>query len=64
LIAELLRQGVSDEDAAKIAGRNVLRVWAEADEVAKRLQKTMKPLEDDVENGWASEEEVRMFGGL
>lgn len=52
LIAELLRQGVSDENAAKIAGRNVLRVWAEADKVAKELQKTMKPLEDDVGNSW------------
>ncbi|KAF2832129.1 hypothetical protein CC86DRAFT_442506 [Ophiobolus disseminans] len=56
LIAELLRQGVSDEDAAKIAGGNVLRVWAEADRVAEELQKTMRPLEDDLENGWAVEE--------
>jgi len=56
LIAELLRQGISDEDAAKIAGRNVLRVWAEADRVAKDLQKKMKPLEDDLENSWAAEE--------
>jgi membrane dipeptidase len=53
LIAELLRQGISDEDAAKIAGRNLLRVWKEADEVAKELQKTMLPLEDDVQNQWA-----------
>ncbi|KAH4219581.1 dipeptidase [Parastagonospora nodorum] len=52
LIAELLRQGVSDEDAAKVAGRNVLRVWAEADKVAEELQKTMKPLEDDVQSKW------------
>ena len=49
LIAELLRQGVSDEDAAKIAGRNLLRVWSEADEVASKLQKTMLPLEDDLD---------------
>lgn len=48
LIAELLRQGISDEDAAKIAGRNVLRVWKEADKVAKELQKHTLPLEDDV----------------
>jgi membrane dipeptidase len=53
LIAELLRQGVSDEDAGKIAGRNLLRVWTEADRVAKELQKTMSPLEDDVKNEWA-----------
>lgn len=49
LIAELLRQGVSDEDAAKIAGRNLLRVWAEVDKVAAELQKTTLPLEDDLE---------------
>lgn len=49
LIAELLRQGVSDKDAAKIAGGNILRVWAEADRVAKELQKTMLPLEDELQ---------------
>ena len=53
LIAELLRQNVSDEDAAKIAGLNLLRVWQEADKVAKKLQKTTLPLEDDVQNKWA-----------
>jgi membrane dipeptidase len=52
LIAELLRQGVSDKDAAKIAGGNVLRVWKEADAVAKELQKHMKPLEDEIQNPW------------
>ena len=52
LIAELLRQGVSDEDVAKIAGRNLLRVWSEADKVANELQKYMLPLEDDVLNRW------------
>ncbi|KAF2034682.1 hypothetical protein EK21DRAFT_85255 [Setomelanomma holmii] len=55
LIAELLRQDISDDDAAKIAGRNILRVWQEADEVAKKLQKTMLPLEDEVENSWEHE---------
>ncbi len=50
LIAELLRQGISDEDAAKIAGRNILRVWKEVDRVAERLQKTMLPLEDDLKD--------------
>lgn len=55
LVAELLRQGVSEGDVAGIVGRNILRVWREADEVAKRLQETMVPLEDEV-GGWAGEE--------
>lgn len=52
LVAELLRQGVSDEDAGKIVGRNLLRVWKEADEVAAKLQTHMLPLEDDLQNPW------------
>ena len=52
LIAELLREGISDEDVAKIAGGNLLRVWKEADEVAKELQKHMLPLEDEVKDAW------------
>jgi membrane dipeptidase len=54
LVAELLHQGVSDEDAGKIVGRNLLRVWKEADEVAAKLQKHTLPLEDDVENKWGA----------
>ncbi|KAF1836612.1 hypothetical protein BDW02DRAFT_596278 [Decorospora gaudefroyi] len=52
LVAELLMQGISDEDVAKIVGRNLLRVWAEADRVSGELQKSMLPLEDDVQNKW------------
>ena len=52
LIAELLRQNVSDGDAAKIAGLNVLRVWKEADKVSRELQKTTLPLEDDIQRQW------------
>jgi membrane dipeptidase len=52
LVAELLREGVSDGDVAKVVGRNLLRVWKEADEVAQRLQKDMEPLEDEVKTGW------------
>ena len=48
LVAELLRRGVSDEDAAKIVGQNLLRVWKEADAVAARLQRETLPLEDDL----------------
>jgi membrane dipeptidase len=50
LVAELLRRGVSDGDAGKVVGGNVLRVWGAVDEVAKRLQKEGAPvLEDDLE---------------
>lgn len=52
LVAELLRHGISDEDVAKVVGRNILRVWKEADEVAAKLQATIDPLEDDVQNHW------------
>lgn len=46
LINLLLKKGVSPTDCAKIAGRNLLRVWHEADAVSTRLQKEMEPLED------------------
>ena len=48
LVQELLRQGVSDADAAKVVGRNLLRVWKEVDKIAEELQKSMKPAEDDL----------------
>ena len=51
LVTALLKEGVSDEDAAKVVGRNLLRVWQEVDEVAAR-QKEMLPVEDDVGNFW------------
>ena len=53
LVAELLREGVSDGDVAKVVGRNLLRVWKEADEVAAKLQATTEPLEEDPNNSWA-----------
>ena len=46
LINALLEKGVSEEDAGKVAGRNVLRVWHEVDKVAARLQKEIDPVED------------------
>lgn len=49
LVAALLLQGVSDDDAAKVVGGNILRVWAEVDSVALALQaKGTPPLEDDL----------------
>ncbi|KAK4615603.1 Dipeptidase aclJ [Fulvia fulva] len=46
LVDLLLKKGVSEQDAAKVVGRNVLRVWHEVDKVAARLQKEVDPLED------------------
>ncbi|HKR08960.1 MAG TPA: dipeptidase [Gemmatimonadaceae bacterium] len=40
LFAELLRRGWSDADLRKLAGENLLRVFAQAETVARRLQKT------------------------
>lgn len=48
LVAALLKAGVSDHDVAKVIGRNLLRVWHEADRVAAELQKTTLPLEDEI----------------
>jgi membrane dipeptidase len=39
LFAELARRGWSDEDLRKLAGENFLRVFAQAEAVARRLQK-------------------------
>ena len=47
LVAELLKQGISDKNAGLIVGGNVLRVWADVEAVAHKLQKSgLKPLED------------------
>ena len=43
IIAELARRGWSDADLAKLAGGNVLRVLAQAERVAKRLQRERPP---------------------
>lgn len=49
LVAELLRQGLSNEDAAKVVGGNLLRVWKDIDDVALELQAKGEPaLEDDL----------------
>jgi len=43
LFAELVRRGWSDEDLAKIAGGNILRVLEQAEAVAHRLQQETPP---------------------
>jgi len=45
VLIELARRGWSDEDLAKIAGGNVLRVMSQAQGVARQLQGTEKPSE-------------------
>lgn len=49
LVAELLRSGVSDEDAAKVVGGNILRVWRDVDGVALKMRlANAKPVEDQI----------------
>jgi membrane dipeptidase len=43
LIAELIRRGWKDEDLKKVAGTNLIRVMAQAEVVAARLQKERPP---------------------
>ena len=45
LLAELARRGWSDEDLAKLAGGNLLRVLRQAEAVARRLQASEQPSE-------------------
>ncbi|KAI8648457.1 hypothetical protein LRP88_02083 [Fusarium phalaenopsidis] len=48
LIEELLRRGVSDEDASLVAGGSLLRAWKQADQVALEMQSNgAEPVEDD-----------------
>ena len=49
LIGELLEMGVTDEDAAKIIGLNILRVWNDAEEISKKMQSEgVLPVEDKI----------------
>ncbi len=43
LFAELVRRGWSDEDLARLANGNILRVMRQAEDLARRLQKTRPP---------------------
>lgn len=56
LVAELLRLGLTDEDAAKVVGRNILRVWGGVDRVAAEMQREgVLPAQDTVGgSGWSS----------
>lgn len=43
LFAELIRRGWTDVDLRKLAGENLLRAFAQAESVARRLRKTRPP---------------------
>lgn len=47
LVVELLKNGISDSDAAKIVGGNLLRVWARVDVVAAELLAAGEPAMED-----------------
>ena len=50
LLSELLHMGVKDDQAALLVGRNVLRVWGDAETVAKDMQNEgVLPAEDYIE---------------
>ncbi|KAL8848797.1 MAG: hypothetical protein Q9221_006175 [Calogaya cf. arnoldii] len=49
LISELLEMGVTDGEASRLVGRNVLRVWRDADAVASEMKaEGVRPAEDTV----------------
>jgi len=43
LLVELLRRGYTEEEVRQVAGRNILRVLRQAEEVASRLQRERPP---------------------
>src|ERR1700722_16862087 len=49
LLIELARRGWTDDELAKVAGGNILRVMREAETVAKRLQATERPSSATIE---------------
>ncbi|HEX4479345.1 MAG TPA: dipeptidase [Rudaea sp.] len=49
LLVELARRGWSDDELAKVAGGNILRVMREAEAVAKSLQATERPSSATIE---------------
>ena len=49
LVGELLKNGVTDREASLIVGGNILRVWADVENVAMKMQRGgVKPVEDDM----------------
>ena len=60
LISHLLEMGVSDEDAAKVVGRNILRVWGDAEKISSDMQDVL-PVEDSVQ--FIDDQEIRQAIG-
>jgi membrane dipeptidase len=50
LLAELSRRGWSEADLAKLAGGNILRAWAAAEDAAARIQEQRGPSNATIEN--------------
>jgi membrane dipeptidase len=49
LVKELLRRGLSDQQAAGVIGGNLLRVWKRVEEVSREmLREGVLPMEDDI----------------
>ncbi|ODA77391.1 hypothetical protein RJ55_07020 [Drechmeria coniospora] len=47
LVAALLKAGVSDSDAAKVVGRNLLRIWKEVEDVSAQMRAAGAPVLED-----------------
>ena len=67
LVEAVMRRGATDAQVAKLLGENVLRVWAENERVASRLQRSGEPPAEDVWPGrtWTRTEAdmPRMYAG-
>jgi len=50
LLAELSRRGWSEDDLAKLAGENVLRAWAAAENAAAGIQEQRGPSNATIED--------------
>jgi membrane dipeptidase len=49
LLVELSRRGWSEDDLAKLAGRNILRAWGEAENASARIQEQRGPSNATIE---------------